>query len=478
MKKTRLDVGMRLLAAFVVCAVLPSLAPAQTYTVLHNFEENIDGFRPDGPLVQGFDGEMYGTTSLGSISNGGTLYKIASNGSLTIVHHFADHIPNDISPAHTLLESQYGTFYGTTTTVHGLLYRLNPSGAETAIRFFCRLPGCADGTYPTSMIWDWNQDLRLTMLEGGINNNGTILRQAPEGDGTETVIHTFCQLPNCSDGSLPLAMIQAGDGNFYGVAEGGGRSTASGGQAGIVFSMGPNRPFTIVYEFCSEANCADGANPTSLIEGTDGNLYGTTLVGGTIGAGTIFKMTTSGVLTTLYSFCSLANCADGDFPSSSSVVMGSDGSLYGFTSQGGDSAGDGTVFKLSASGTFTVLHTFDGADGRVATAFTQSTDGTFYGATLQGGSQGAGVVFRLEDGLPPFIQPVLTFGRVGAAVALLGTNLAGATAVRFNGTAATIGNVTSTRIETTVPVGATSGRITVTTPAATLTSNGSFTVLP
>jgi len=161
-----------------------------------------------------------------------------------------------------------------------------------------------------------------------------------------------------------------------------------------------------------------------LIQATDGSLYGATAFGGAQGDGAIFKVTTGGTLTTLYSFCSRAKCPDGVNPQAA-LVQGTDGNFYGTTSAGG--IYNGTIFKLSV-------------------------------------------------GLGPFVESLPGSGKVGAVVKILGTKLKGTTAVSFNGTAATFTVVSNTEITTTVPAGATTGFVTVTTPSGKLKSNKKFRV--
>jgi uncharacterized repeat protein (TIGR03803 family) len=172
----------------------------------------------------------------------------------------------------------------------------------------------------------------------------------------------------------------------------------------------------------------DGESPfAGLVEGTDGDFYGTTQEGGAAGYGTIFKITPSGTLTSLYSFCVQPGCPDGASPSA---------------------------------------------------ALVQGTDGNFYGTTAHGGSRTAGTVFSLSMGLGPFVKTQTTSGGVGAVVKILGTGLTGATRVTFNGVVAAFEVVSSSLIATTVPAGAASGTVQVVTPAGTVSSNVPFRVLP
>ena len=214
------------------------------------------------------------------------------------------------------------------------------------------------------------------------------------------------------------------------------------------------------------------------------------MVGGIYGGGTIFKISPSGTLTTLYSFCAQSGCADGNVPNAG-LVLATDGNFYGTTYLGGANScmisgtnyGCGTVFKITPSGTLTTLYSFCAqsgcADGEGPRAgLVQATNGKLYGTTYYGGPTGDGTVFSLAVGLGPFVETRPTSGVVGRFVEILGTNLTGATSVTFNGTPATFKVVSRYLITTTVPTGATTGKVEVVTPSGTLSSNVPFRVLP
>jgi len=214
-----------------------------------------------------------------------------------------------------------------------------------------------------------------------------------------------------------------------------------------------------------------------MIQATDGNLYGVASSGGTNLAGMVFKLTPSGAFSILYSFCAQTNCTDGSNPVG--VIEGSDGSFYGTTASAGTqnpacfSNGCGTVFRLTRNGVLTTLHTFSGADGFLRTGLAQATNGAFYGVTT---GTGNGTVFTLSTGLHPFVELLPGSGKAGSTVQILGRNLSDATAVSFNGTVAPFMVVSKNLISATVPSGATSGFVTVTTPGGTLKSNTRFVV--
>jgi len=221
-----------------------------------------------------------------------------------------------------------------------------------------------------------------------------------------------------------------------------------------------------------------------LVQATNGDFYGTTSRGGAEDGGTVFKITLSGTLTTLYSFCSKSACADGWNPIAG-LVQATDGDFYGTTTRGGANNG-GTVFKITPSGALTTIYSFCSqstpdqcADGAYPEAgLIQATNGDFYGTTWGGGSNGNyGTVFSLSVGLGPFVKALPHSGTVGEVIRILGTDLTGTASVNFNGTPAAFTVVIPTEITATVPAGATTGKIQVTTPGGALFSSGPFLVL-
>lgn len=263
-----------------------------------------------------------------------------------------------------------------------------------------------------------------------------------------------------------------------------------------VRTLNPTRMACITFMFCTVTAIAsaqtfttlvslngtdDGELPVGgLVQATNGAFYGTTNAGG-LGCGTVFKITPRGALTSLYSFCSRPNGADGANPSAG-LAQGTDGNFYGITS--GDTTSVicgsvicGTAFDITIAGTLTTLHSFGFIDGETpAGALMQATNGRFYGTTLEGGTFNSGTVFSLGVGLGPFVKTEPTFGKVGAAVTILGNSLKDTSSVIFNGTAATFTVVSNTEIRTTVPAGATSGPVEVTTPRRKFGSQVEFHV--
>ena len=238
------------------------------------------------------------------------------------------------------------------------------------------------------------QDGRLygNASQGGSNGLGTVY--AVSSTGALTVLHNFLG----SDGSGPVgALVSGSDGTLYGVTEYGGAN-----DAGTVFSISSSGAFTLLHSFAAWADGAnaDGMAPRGgLVLGSDGNFYGATTRGGSNDAGTLFRITPAGVLTTLYSFSAFNSTqADGALPATA-LVSGGDGRFYGSTSTGGKySSGGlapGTLFSIGLDGTFSALHSFSATiDGSSPSGLAANSAGGFYGATSSGGSNGNGTIFK------------------------------------------------------------------------------------
>jgi uncharacterized repeat protein (TIGR03803 family) len=472
----------------------PTATSAQTFTTLVSFDVSNDEEPYAMTLVQGLDGNLYGTTSgqglTGASTTPGTVFKITPAGTLTTLYRFCSQ-PNCADgerPFAGLALGTDGSFYGVTSgggagtaCPHpgcGTVFKITPAGKLTTLYSFCSQPNCADGEAPFgALVQATDGNFYGTTEGGGAKQTGTVFKITT--NGSLTTLYSFCQQTNCADGEYPLgALIQATDGNLYGITWQGGNSERSG----TFFKITTTGTFTSLREFNFSRNPEAG-----VIQATDGNFYGTSYQGGNgascphnlTGCGTVFKITSKGVSTALYRFCSQTNCADGQYPYAP-LVQGTDGNFYGTTYYGG-SQNDGTVFEITSTGTLTTLHSFDasGSDGSIpVSGLVQHTDGDFYGTTLNGGTSKVGTVYKLSMGLGLFVKTLPTAAKAGTVVRILGTDLTGATSVQFNGTAATFTVVSATQIKTTVPAGATTGTVTVTTPSGTLTSNVAFRVLP
>jgi len=475
---------------------------AQTFTIPFSFDGTNGGY-PTGALIQGADGNLYGTTKYDDGANGGgTIFKITPGGAQTTLYNFCSQTgcADGANPYAALTLASNGDLYGTTSQGGvssnctnfmgcGTLFKITPAGEFTTLYTFCSQVNCADGSEPfAQIIQTSNGDFYGTTQYGGTNpstefpglNAGTIFKITPSG--TLTTLYNFCAKTDCADGQLPYSLIQSANGDFYGTTDYGG---ANG--EGNFFRFTPTGTLTTLYSFCSDIVdhvCADGSQPALTGQAADGDFYGVADYGSVYGkGGTIFKVTPTGTLTTLYSFCAESDgdvCLDGQTPVN--MVLATDGNYYGITYQGGSAYQAGTIFKMTASGTLTTLYVFCSEGGGCADgdeplgAPLQATNGEFYGTTSKGGLGGNGEVWSLSLGLGPFVETLPAFGKVGAAVQILGTDLTGATSVTFNGTAARFTVVSATQIKTRVPAGASSGRIQVVTPGGTLSTAAPFVV--
>lgn len=410
-----------------------------------------------------------------------------------------------------------GSLYSTTPSggAHGAgaVFKVTPTGTLKVLYSFT---GGSDGSNPSSgLTVGTDGNFYGTTLGGGVNFDGTVFKITP--GGVPTVLHSF----NCTDGCNPVAgLIQGADGNFYGTTF---------AANGTVFKISSTGVFTTIHSF----NFVDGSGPNALlVQGTDGNFYGTTDSGGMNGNGTVFRITSGGTFKQLHSF----TCGgDGCVPVAG-LVQGADGSFYGTSREGGTN-GDGTVFKISPTGTLTTLQTFTGADGAAPFGgLMLATDGNFYGTTSAGGTLNDGTIFRISPkgsysvlynfdgttGSAPYVTPIqhtngivygdtllggtgnvspctvgncgvfyslnaslrafvslLPYsGKVGKTIEFFGQGFTSTTTISFNGVPATPIVKSGTYLTAAVPAGATTGSVTVTTTGATLTSNKTFRVTP
>ena len=473
---------------FVFCAAAAIASPAQTFTIRASFD-GTNGANPYTGLVQGTNGNFYGTTFEGGTNGEGTAFEITPAGALTTLYNFCAQPKcyDGAGPSGLILASN-GNLYGITSSTEvinlGTVFEITPEGTFTTIYHFCPQYGCDDGMYPSSLLQASNGNFYGTTSHGGVNGTGTVFEVTAEG--VLTTLHTF----NFADGTYPTGLVQATNGNFYGTTFEGGSINCSGSAGcGTVFEMTPAGKLTTIYIFCSQS-CHDGAWPAGgLIQASNGNIYGTTTAGGAYddSAGTVFEITPAGKLTAFYSFCEgQTKCTDGTGGPPYVLMQATDGNLYGTTAGANYNVTNknGTIFELTTTGELTTLYNFcsqtgciDGADPIAGVL--QGTDGILYGTTASGGTDNDGVVFSLSVGLGPFVKTTPTAGKVGAKVIILGNDLKGATGVTFNGVDATITGDSNTAITTTVPVGATTGAIEVTTASGRkLVSNLAFQVIP
>jgi uncharacterized repeat protein (TIGR03803 family) len=364
----------------VPALVANQLAQAQTFTVLYSFTGMPDGANPYAGLIRDAAGNLYGTTSSGGMSDGGTVFMLDTTGKEIVLHRFTDR--DGAEPLAGLVrDATTGNFYGTTAFGgrhhSGTVFMLDTTGKETVLHSFT---GRADGLNPEAgLIRDAAGNLLGTTFGGGHFGSGTVFKLHATGKGK--VLHSF----NGTNGAVPVAgLIRDGAGNLYGTTRNGGAS-----NQGTVFMLDTTGKETVLHSFTGQ----DGRFPLAgLIRDEAGNLYGTTSDGGAFFYGAVFKLDTTGKETVLYSF---TGGADGSSPQAG-LIRDSAGNLFG-TAFGGGSFNNGTVFKLDATGQETVLHSFaGGADGfgpRGGLILDEA--GNFYGTTFFGGASNQGTVFKL-----------------------------------------------------------------------------------
>ena len=406
-RSNRIAPKLLLLAAIMGLLVTTiQQAPAQTFSTLYSFAgPPNDGVQPMASPIVDAEGNVYGTTSSGGDGSGcgvagcGTIFKVNATGLDTVLHSFG--FADGANPQGALVMDTQGNVYGTTTqggrfggscdkdNPCGTVFELSASGTFTTLHNFGHhtLTPPADGYYLwAGPIMDAQGNLYGTTYTGGGRYNlGTIFELTPrESAGavwSERILHSF----DFTQGWNPTcSLLMDAQGNLYG-------TTTQGGETnwGTVFKLAPNGTSTELYAFTGGK---DGGGPyAGLVMDVQGNLYGTTAYGGAHSGGTVFKLTPSGSETALYSF---GQSGDGEDPRPK-LIIDSEGNLYGTTTYGGTN-GLGTVFKVTPSGTETVLHNFSGPDGGNpwgGLAFDRQ--GNLYGTTAGYGANGQGTVFKL-----------------------------------------------------------------------------------
>jgi uncharacterized repeat protein (TIGR03803 family) len=411
-------VGMLLLSTGTEARSQKEKAPEPpTYSVLYTFTGGADGANPNyaGPgagLIRDEEGNLYGTAGLGgdysSVYCGsvgcGVVFKIDRTGKETVLHTFTGP-PDGAEPTAGLIRDEAGNLYGTTIgggsagLAAGTVFKVDRAAKETVLYSFT---GGADGNSPyAGVIQDEAGNLYGATIGGGDlsgcfgNGCGVVFKLNPAG--RETVLYSFT---GGADGDNPgTSLIRDEAGNLYGTTISGG----SDGQ-GVVFKLDPTKEETVLYSFTGGA---DGGGPQGLIRDREGTIYGVASDGGAFGNGVVFRLDPAGKETVLYTF---TGGTDGGFPYGTLLRVGSD--LYGTTFFGGNSTTlcggpyCGVVFKLDATGKETVLHSFTGADGiNPYAGLLPDQEGNLYGTTAYGGDLaspaapcygvGCGVVFKL-----------------------------------------------------------------------------------
>ncbi len=356
-------------------------------TPIHVFS-SAEAMFPNGDLIEGLDGVLYGTAYEGGTGGVGTIFRCDKSGNFAVIFNFPSS-DGAAYPSAGLTRSTDGSFYGTTLiggpAGGGVVFRITPAGDFTTIASFpsAGAPQIAHPVASVTLAPDGS--LWGTAADGGFDNAGGVFR-IPLPDTGLQILHEN----GINVAAFPVGVLaETPDGTLWG--------TAGGGALGLgtVFSLagGPRRP-VLVHDFAGP----DGAVPHDLWAATDGNLYGTTSQQGPNGAGTVFRIdSTSGALTTLHGFAG----ADGSDPEAG-VIQATDGNLYGTTSTGG-AFGVGTLFRMDLAGSLTTLADFGLSDepSRPIGRLLQAADGDLYGASVGGGAEFAGTVYRstLSGGL-------------------------------------------------------------------------------
>jgi uncharacterized repeat protein (TIGR03803 family) len=426
----------------------------RNFKILHQFGANADGFDPASPLVQGVDGQLYGTTPIGGAYGNGTIFTTTPAGMLTTLYTFSASRPNgtnaDGAAPGTLIEGSVGNFYGLTAAGGpaggGTIFQLTPAGTLTVLHAFAPEDGVAN---PAPALVEGRNGLLYGITKtGGANGNGTVFSVSLSG--AFTTLYTFTAASTYGlnqDGADPVALIQGNDGNLYG-------TTVSGGMSlGTFFRLTPAGVLTVLYNpgvsraaftsLLSLVQAGDGnfyftlaaypydnsylgsisritpagvatnimrfpeSVPTNLTLGQDGDLYGVA-----VGTGEtpvrIFRLTTAGVLTNFYRFPEKLISASDSF---SSVIEARDGNVYGVTA-GGGSKQQGAVYAVTPAGQETELHSFTAGNGEPTDwGLVEGPTGILYGTTLGGTGLGGGTVFQITPTgvlttLHQFIQPL------------------------------------------------------------------------
>lgn len=433
-------------------------AQAQTYTDLFDLTQST-GSAPGTPnlLAQGQDANLYSTMPSSFPGDGTTVVAPPAGGAVNVTHYFAG--TDGFSPLSGLTLGTDGNFYGTTSlpsgSVDGEVFRVTPAGTVNVLYGF---NNTTDGGYP------WAPPI---MASDG-NLYGVTQGTTPVAYKITMPAASFSVLANLPAASV-APLIVGSDGNFYGTTQIGGKF-----NEGTVFQLTKKGVLKIIYNFGTATN--DGTSPTGpVMQAADGKLYGTAYWGGASGQGTVYSMTTSGgSYKTLHSFTG----TDGAH-SSSSLVQGSDNFLYGVTYAGGVN-GDGAFFKINTTGTtYADIHDFDGktSGGSPGSSLLLHTNGTIYGWGAVGPKEG--VLYSMSVGLKPFASlVVITSGKVGQSVGIIGQGFSTATGVKFGTGPGTFSVVSDTYMTAAPAAGATTGKVTILEPSGNLTTAQKYKVVP
>ena len=357
------------------------MTPAGAVTVLRHFAGGAgDGAAPVGPIMRASDGNMYGLTTQGGPPNGGAAYRITPGGAVSIIHFFSNPVEG-FSPYGGFTQANdgnlYSTLFGGSNNWLGSVFQMTLGGAVSVIHPF----GNVEGAYPWAGVVQGADGLLYgTTFYGGAYDAGALFKVGLNGANYQLLQSHF---GSNDSGHTMAPMIVGNDGNLYGTGQAGGSQ-----DGGSVFKMTPAGAASLVFSY--NVHVEYGHPTTALVQATDGNFY--------IGTGsTLIRLTPSGQRTALKE---LDYWTEGYDPNS--MIQASDGYLYG-TTQFGGATGRGTIFRMSLSGQFSVIYTFPYLGGRQPRSIIQASDGNFYGTTLYGigtpaGGYDAGTIYRMTPG--------------------------------------------------------------------------------
>lgn len=363
------------------------------FKTLSSFD-NTHGSGPAAPLLEGSDGHLYGTTLVGGAAGAGTVFRMNPSGKVTVLHSFVQDGHDGVQPLAALMYDRDGNLYGTTPLggdfFSGTIFKISRRGDYSVVHSFAG--GALDGSQSSApLVQTEDGNFFGTTIFGGAYNQGVVFKMTPAG--VVTVLHSF----SGADGTFPQwGITLSRDGAFYG-------TTVRGGDfdCGLAYRISRSGEFTAIYSFSPGIS---GAAPSALIQASDGAFYGTTPQGGPSTGGTAFRLSAAGEITVLHGFSQGA--PEGDSPNG--LVQASDGNFYGTNANFGSDL-LGTVFRMTPSGTVTVVHRFSPGGSRspddgalpLATPI-QTRNGAMFGTTSQGGvpgvTPGDGTVYRFSPG--------------------------------------------------------------------------------
>ena len=371
-------------------------APARTFNVLYAFQGSSDGGEPYAGLVRDAAGNLYGTAISSGAFGWGVVFKVDPSGTETVLHSFDDGTTDGRTPYAGLVRDKAGNLYGTTYEGGGIgcidgcgtVFKVDTTGTETVLHSFAG--GTTDGCYPyAGLLRDKAGNLYGTTQACGASGYGTVFKVSKSGK--LTVLHNFAG--GTADGANPLygSLLMDTKGALYGVAQYGGTA-----NQGVVYKLSKSGALRVLYSFAG--GTTDGCNPNGTpAMDTLGNLYGTAVACGSSNMGIVWKVSKTGKEKVLHNFAGGAK--DGADPIAG-VILDANGNLYGDTQYGGGTGcfgtGCGTVYKVSKTGGLTMLHIFAGSEGGLPFgSVIRDTKGNVYGTAFLGGGPDWGTVWQI-----------------------------------------------------------------------------------